>query len=121
MNNPESELLRLAAEAQAEKDVFEIKQKQEWNAKAKKNAIYSYKKDGKTYSMPVMSFLKEMALSLPKMKRGNQLVIHFEELRYRFMKGRTKEESMLFVNEYCKDIVNIYNKSVDAFNASKKD
>ncbi|OFY43979.1 MAG: hypothetical protein A2X18_07570 [Bacteroidetes bacterium GWF2_40_14] len=96
-----------------------VKVSSSWNAKAKKHAIYTQTKDGIKKSMPAMVYLKQVALSLPPMKRGKRRIVHFEELRRKFMSGTTKEESMKAVNDYCAEVIDIWNKAIEAAKEKK--
>lgn len=88
-------------------------QKSEWTARHKKRAIYNVEKDGKKTSIPVMQHLKQLSLDLPSMNDVNgRRVYHFENLKRRFMSGKTKEQSMSLVNEYCSEIAEIYNEAI---------
>lgn len=86
----------------------------DWTAKHKKHAIYTTERDGKPVSMPAMEYLKSIALTLPPMlyHGTKRRVVHFEELRKRFMRGKTKDESMNLVNEYCSEVVQTWNEAV---------
>lgn len=84
-----------------------------WTAKAKKHAFMNFEKDGKKTSLPIAAYLKQEGLKLPPMEQFGRRVIHFNELMWRFMHGKTKDESMQAVNDYCKEIVDIWNKAVE--------
>lgn len=86
----------------------------DWTARHKKHAIYKVEKDGVTTDIPAMDHLKQVAESLPPMKDSNgRRIYHFENIRRRFMNGKTKEDSMKLVNEYCSEIMEIWNKAVE--------
>lgn len=85
----------------------------DWTARHKKHAVYNVEKDGKKTSIPVMQHLKQLSLDLPAMNDINgRRVYHFENLKRRFMSGKTKEQSMSLVNEYCSEIAEIYNRAI---------
>ena len=85
-----------------------------WTAKAKKNAFYIVEKDFKKTSMPAQAYIRQEAMKLPPMQRNGRRIVHFDEMWWRFMHGKTKEESKQAVDQYCADIVEIWDKSVKA-------
>ena len=84
-----------------------------WTAKAKKNAVYIFEKDGKKTSMPAQAYIRQEAMKLPPMQRNGRRIVHFDEMWWRFMHGATKEESMKAVSDYFKQMVEIWNKAVE--------
>lgn len=89
-------------------------QSNNWTARHKKYATYTIEKDGKKTSVPVVEHLRKVGQDLPPMQDANgRRIFHFENLRRRFMAGKTKEESMSLINDYCTEIAEIWNKAVE--------
>ena len=94
----------------------------DWTSRHKKHAIYTVEKDGVKTSIPVMEYLKKLSLELPPMADINgRRVYHFENLKRRFMSGKTKDDSMRLINEYCSEVAEIWNKTVESIKNKKQD
>lgn len=115
------ESLKILNEAEAKEDRRQNGIITGWTAKVKKHAIYTTEVDGVKKSMPVTVHLKQLALSLPPMQRGKRRIVHFEELKRKFMSGSTREASMRLVNAYCMEMVDIYNKAVEEHKQKQSD
>lgn len=85
----------------------------QWTSKAKKNTVVTFEVDGKKTSLPISAYLKRESLKLPPMKQNGKSVVHFNELMWLFMHGKTKSESQKAVDQYCTEIVKIWNKAVE--------
>lgn len=84
-----------------------------WTAKVKKNTVVTFEVDGKKTSLPIAAYLKQEALKLPPIEQNGKRVVHFNEMMWRFMHGTTKTESQQAVDQYCADMVEIWNKAVE--------
>ena len=78
----------------APKHTFGKPENEPWTAKHKKRAVYVFEKDGKKVSVPVYQYLKQEAMKLPPMLKNGKRVVHFTEMWWYFMHGKTKQESM---------------------------
>ncbi|MCE5320072.1 MAG: hypothetical protein LLF93_03105 [Bacteroidales bacterium] len=88
-----------------------------WTSRHKKHAIYTVERDGVNTAVPAMEHLKQVAASLPSIKNGQgRRIYHFENIRRRFMNGKTKDESMRLVNDYCSEVMEIWNKAAEKLN-----
>ena len=92
-----------------------------WTSKAKKNTVVTFEVNGKKTSLPIAAYLKRESLKLPPMKQNGKSVVHFNELMWLFMHGKTKSESQKAVDDYCTEIVKIWNKAVEEAKKTKDD
>ena len=84
-----------------------------WTSKAKKNTVVIIEVDGKKVSLPIAAFLKREALKLPSMKQNGISVVHFDQMMWHFMHGKTKAESQKAIEDYYTNVVNAYNKAIE--------
>lgn len=87
-----------------------------WNAREKKNAYIKKEIDGVVHHIPIMEHLHKLAAQLPPTYQNGRRMVHVDEMRWRFMKGKTKLESMALVKQYCSDVIEAYNKAVEKHN-----
>lgn len=101
------------AEEIRNKAVVERIQK-EWTPKHRKNCTVTFKKDDKDVKMHIMNYLRYLAQQLPPMQKGGKRVVHFDELRWLHLHGKTKDESQKAVSDYCEKMMDIYRKAVES-------
>lgn len=98
----------------AKKELLPRDRKDAWTPKHRKNCTVTFKKDDKDVKMHIMNYLRYLAQQLPPMQKGGKRVVHFDELRWLHLHGKTKEESQKAVQDYCDKMMDIYRKAIES-------
>lgn len=85
----------------------------DWTPKHRKNCLVTFQKDGVETKMHIMNYLRYIAQQLPPMQKNGRRVVHFDELRWLHLHGKTKEESQKAINDYCENIMSVYRKAIE--------